>query len=141
MTLSMDELNKRIEEYISYCEELFKSANPFAGVFGFSGGPKEDKGHREFYDDVGIMTDRVLNEGEQEKISQMAEALLFSVSSAEKEHPAYWMIRAINGHALKLIPELAPERKNELLKRFSATFPKNKRLPIEEQLVKALKNR
>ena len=135
----MDELNKRIEEYISYCEKLFKNSNPFAGVFGFSGGPKEDKGHREFYDSVGAMTDRVLNEGEPEEISQMAEALLFSASSAEKGHPAYWMIRAISGHALKLIPELTPERKYELLKRFSAAFPKNKRLPIEEQIIKELK--
>ena len=66
---------------------------------------------------------------------------LLSLSQGERYELAVPMMEAVQGHALALIPLLAPARAEELAGWYGTCFPKRRRLPVQTQVFRALERR
>jgi hypothetical protein len=62
---------------------------------------------------------------------------------AAKDHPepksAYWMLVAVQGLSRELIPGLSREDAAALMKDYERTWPRHTRLPVQDDVLKALK--
>ncbi len=142
----MEDNHQIIENlFQQYCEEvkeLLKESKPFAGLFGFGTGPKDDPCHARFIKKVNQETERMANEPvSADEASKTVRFLLSIQLGCEKEGLIYWTCMAAHGAALPLIPLLLPTDALEIFDTYSKDLPKRMRMPLQEKVMKALRNR
>ncbi len=140
----MDELLNTLDEaFTAYRRDLDaaqKKHKPTDGLLGFGRSIQDDPCHERFDERV------------EQAVSAMAAA---NPSSEQAEHvirtllirddlqtwhlSAQWMLRAAERHALPLIPFLSTETAGSLLKDYTDRYRPWERLPVQKQVVKALK--
>ena len=102
--------------------------------FGFRGGVGDSPCHLAFYNAMKEVTES------DDCVPYEAVKLLIRADSAyEAPNSAKFMLSAAQGLAIPLVEKLSKEQKAEFLKYFEDNIPKRKRLPVQEQLFKALK--
>ncbi len=111
-----------------------------AGLLGFGTGPKDDACHEAFYDQVGVVARALAEAGPDEAMARAAvELILFAPETYADVDLAVMMLTAAQGHAIPLIPYLAPAAAGELLAWYDRFCPRNQRLPVQKQVANALK--
>jgi hypothetical protein len=139
MTLSAD-LIHRYETYLSEGEALFTSAKVTDGLFGFGDDPKRDPMHAKFFEDVAALAQEMADSSPSPQEAQAAVGWMLSAEETAKEFPTLsWMMVAAQQHVLPLVPYLTPEGAASLLREYDRRYPRRLRLPIQNQVAKALK--
>ncbi len=129
-------------DYIAYAHALPKKYTLGAGLFGFSTGPKEDPGHKAFFEAVRAQVDALVQDNPAPEVAFAAcDLILFAAAEHTHDQGAYWMLLAAQQHALALFPYLSAAHAEELLRRYDRVYPRRTRLAIQAQLAKALKHR
>lgn len=123
-----------IENYIAEVKDVSKNSRPLAGVFGFRGGVGDSPCHLAFYNAMKEVT-----ESEDCEAYEAVKLLIRADTEYEAPKSAVFMLSAVQGLAIPLVDKLSGEQKAEFLKYFEDYIPKRKRLPVQEQLYKALK--
>ncbi len=136
----VDHLKKLTEDYIDKTDDLLASRKLGEGFFGMPDSAKSHPCHTEYFNAVeNTVKEYIAGEPDAET----AEAAVRFLLTASDEYPcsnlASWMLVAIQNHALPLIPYLSKDVKAELYTWFSKHVPRLQRLPVQREIIKALK--
>ena len=123
-----------IEKYIAEVAALSASSRPLSGIFGFRGGVGDSPCHLAFYNAM-----KELTEAEDCDAYEAVRLLLRADSSYEAPNAARFMLTAVQGLAIPLAERLNREQKAEFRQYFDEHIPRRRRLPVQDQLYKALK--
>jgi hypothetical protein len=135
-------LTNRYLDYHDYTKELFSKAKFADGLFGFGDDPRKDKGHTQFFDEVGQIVEALSQESlSPEEAAEAVQFILTAPSLAEDNKTMEWMLIAAQQHAIPLVPFLSPADAKTILVAFEKENPRRMRLPSQNQVAKALKSR
>ncbi|MBQ9252996.1 MAG: hypothetical protein IJ188_10220 [Clostridia bacterium] len=133
------QLNRVLKEYQDEVQKLQKGKRMFDGVMGLGNHPGNAPCHeimdRQVEALCGQATDAVETEGISELILRIFQA------QGEWQGPEYarLMLAAIQRHTLPLISRLPAEEKEMLRRWYEQAYPRRKRLPVQDQILAALK--
>ena len=135
-------LAQAFADYRRELEECRKASRPTDGLLGFGRSEKDDPCHDRFYARVGKATEALVAlRPSPEAARRAAELLLARDDLASWPRSARYMLQAAERHFLPLIPFLAPEDAAAIREKYTARYKRWERLPVQEQLLKALKAR
>ena len=141
--MMLEEVIRVYEAYVEDFRRRDKDRKPFDGVFGLRGGPQDYPCHEQFTQNL----EDKLKELQSQSMDpvEMAEILRFIYCVApvrwESETAVYWMMLAVHGLTLELIPEMDPAMARTLYDEYRKQFPRRLRLPVQVKVVDALKKR
>ena len=129
-------------DYEAQVEEAASRARPTDGIFGFRGGVKDDPCHSRFAEALrAMLADYAASEPDPDEVG---EVLLFMMEEPRlyRGHPsAAWMLQAVQGLTMDLVPLLRPDAAAALAAAYEKDYPRSKRLPVQNELLKRLKQR
>lgn len=140
MEFWLSHLEALYNDYIDIVRELERNRKFGDGLFGIRPGPADDPCHDRFAADVKkLMEDfRDTSPGSEDCAALLR--YMFTVPEAWRELTcAYWMLIAVQGSGIDLIGYLNPADAKALAEILSAAYPRHIRLPIQEKLLKRLK--
>ena len=130
------------QSYEEQVEEAARRARPTDGIFGSRGGVKDDPCHMRFAGELQtLFADYAASLPDPDEV---CEALLFVMEEPlrYRGHPsAAWMLQAVQGQALALVPRLRPDAAAALAAAYERDYPRGKRFPVQNELLKQLKRR
>ena len=139
----MDERNAVRQLYADYLErahQVERDHKPGDGLFGFGSKPSDDPCHSQFAQELEECLKKLAAEAPS---STVVREVLDSIYEAPGENrdflSAYWMLVAVQGVTLDLIPLLAPADAEALWRRYKKMYPRWERLPAQEKVHAALK--
>lgn len=129
------------EDYRATVAALEAKRRPGDGLLGLKGGPEDDPCHERFAAEVeGLLKESTAASSSGEAAAILA-YLLETPDKLRDSKSAYWMLIAVQGFGMDLIDRLNAADAKALLERFTARYPRWERLPVQDQLLKKLKNR
>lgn len=105
---------------------LERNRKPFEGIFGFGGGPQNYPCHEVFAQDL----ERLLNQfsaqaPSSDQVGPVLDYIYFSAPARWKSETAvYWMLLAVQGLTLDLIPLLDGADAETLCKAYQEAYPR-----------------
>jgi len=140
MEFWLTRLEALYNDYIDFVQELERNRKPGEGLFGMRSGPKDDPCHERFAADVKKLLEDFRDTSPGPGDCAALLRYMFTVPEAWQELTcAYWMLIAVQGFGLDLIGYLNPADAKALAEFFSAAYPRHIRLPVQEKLLKRLK--
>lgn len=142
MESRLSRLEALYHDYIDTVRELERNRKLGDGLFGIKPGPADDPCHDRFAADA----EKLLKEfGDTSPASEDCAAVLrylFTAPEAWQElTSAYWMLIAVQGFGADLIGYLDPADAKALAELYSAHYPRQNRLPVQNKILKELKRR
>ena len=135
-----EQLKKLTENYISETDALLANRKFGEGMFGMADSARNSPIHMEYYQAVETAVKEALSNSPDSTAADEAVQFLLT---AEEAYPcstlASWMLVAIQNHALPLIPLMSKEKREELFTWFNKHVPRLQRLPVQREIIKALK--
>lgn len=129
--------------YENYLDEALKvelARKPGEGIFGIGKKPSDDPCHDRFTENLKKLLEDFRAGGPES--GEVLEALRY-IYRAPKEHPepktAYWLLIAVQSLTKELIPLLNGEDAAALAKEYTGIYKRWERLPIQKQILDALK--
>ena len=139
--MELQQLQEIYEAYVTHMKSVLQKTGTFDGRWGFGNDPKKDPGHMKFYEDVDHYIDELLQAAPaEEQAFQAAEWIIQTPPKYEKK-AVYWCMLAVHGPCKKLVPLLSREHCALLRDFYDAVYLRRNRLPVQEELYKALKKR
>ncbi len=136
----MTALETAFEEYGRELEASEKKQRVTDGLFGFGRSLKDDACHDRLDERVEEAVRGICAQGPgPEDAERAVRLLLFQRADRFGQVSAQWMLRAVERHALPLIPFLDAPDAGRLLKDYSARYRPWDRLPAQKQVFEALK--
>ena len=131
-----------MERYQAAVKKLASELRPGDGLLGFGRDPKRDPCHMEFYEAVGEAVGRMIQAGLSPAQAEEAVRYLLTLYQEERYHSLTGPMReAVQGHARVLVPLLEPSAARELALWYGKVYPRHRRLPVQNQLLKDLERR
>ena len=130
------------ERYLQYDEEatlVRKKASPADGLFGFGNDPKNHPCHELFYEDIGKWTKDFLETQPDARDSFDAARFLIAAPKEIAGRESYWMMYAAQGWCRELVGLMDAAGCAQLRTLFDELYPKRDRMPVQQELYKALK--
>lgn len=132
-------LKERYRKYEEEANLVRKKSSPADGLFGFGNDPKNHPCHELFYDDVGKWTRAFLAQEPDPQQSLAAARFLITAPAECSSKESYWMMYAAQGWCRELVRRLDSEGCAALRDVFDELYPRRDRLPVQQELYKALK--
>lgn len=128
------------EAYLTDAIQVEKAQKPTDGLFGFGKKAADDPCHDRFV----LALENWLKEfaASSPDSSSVRNVLTFIYKThAENRNyqSVYWMLIAVHGLTRSLIPLLNPADASTLLSEYSSAFPRYVRLPVQKEIMAALK--
>ena len=137
--MNTDSLQELYETYYAEALKVEKERKPGEGIFGIGKKPADDPCHDRF---VADLKDWLETFSETEPDSAAVREVLSLIYLAPKKYPepksAYWMLVAVQGLTIELIPRLTAEDAAALDAEFRAAYKRWERLPAQKQILNAL---
>lgn len=134
----LEELQSLYTGYLLKTAQLERDRKPADGLLGMGSGPAADPCHDRFAQELEALLHRM----DSLPSSQLFQALSFIYTApfAHRDNPsAYWMLQAVHGLTVPLIPRLSPEDAQALRTQYQEDYPRRERLPAQKQVLAALK--
>ncbi len=129
--------------YLAYeaeVEEAARRRRPGEGIFGMRGGVKDDPCHSRFAEELKRrFADYAASRPEPEELCRVLRFVLDEPLRYRGDASAYWMLQAVQSLALELTSGLRCEDAADLAAAFERDYPRSKRLPAQNELLKRLK--
>ncbi|MDO5545920.1 MAG: hypothetical protein Q4F81_08880 [Eubacteriales bacterium] len=135
----LQQLQERYRHYDEEANLVRKKASPADGLFGFGNDPKNHPCHETFYEDVGKWTKAFLASGPDPEQSFEAARFLIAAPKECSGKESYWMMYAAQGWCRELVCRLDADGCRKLREVFDELYPKRDRMPVQQELYKALK--
>ena len=140
--LAVNTLLECMERYNEAVRAVRAALRPGDGLLGFGRDPKKEPCHMAFYEEVGEAVSRMAQDGLTPGEAQEAVRFLVTLAQAEEYFDLTQPMReAVQGHARALVPFLEPEAARELAAWYDKTYPRRRRLPVQNQLLRDLERR
>ncbi|MBR1685166.1 MAG: hypothetical protein IJ708_08505 [Clostridia bacterium] len=127
--------------YRSDIEAYEKKARPTDGLLGFGRSLKDDVCHDRLDESVAQIVTEICAEAPSFEAAERAIRLLLREDIPAWPLAAQWMLRAVERHALPLIPYLSAPQAQELYRDYQKRYPPWDRLPAQKEVCQALKAR
>ena len=139
-----------MDEYFAALEQAFtiyrqdleicvRKSRPTDGLLGFGHSLKDDPCHERFDEKIKAAADGIAAASPSPEDAARAVKTLLEHELSSWPLAAQWMLRAIERHSLPLIPFLAPDTAQVLLKEYAARYKRWDRLPVQQEIYQALK--
>ena len=135
----LEQLKERYRQYDEEATLVRKKASPADGLFGFGNDPKNHPCHELFYEDIGKWTEAFLQTGPDARDALAAARFLIEAPKTCGSRESYWMMYAAQGWCRELVCRLDAEGCGKLRDVFDDLYPKRDRMPVQQELYKALK--
>ena len=135
----LEQLKERYRQYDEEATLVRKKASPADGLFGFGNDPKNHPCHELFYEDIGKWTEAFLQTGPDARDALAAARFLIEAPKTCGSRESYWMMYAAQGWCRELVNRLDAYGCAELKALFDELYPKRDRMPVQQELYKALK--
>lgn len=129
--------------YDSYFEKALaaeKNRKPTDGMFGIGKKPGDDPCHAEFAAELETAI-RAYRDAEPSspEVRGLLEYMYQIPKSHEDPKSIYWMLIAVHGLTAELIPLLNAQDADALKTCYAAAYKRWERLPVQQQILRALK--
>lgn len=135
----LEQLKERYRQYDEEATLVRKKASPADGLFGFGNDPKNHPCHELFYEDIGKWTETFLKTEPNARDALAAARFLIEAPKTCGSRESYWMMYAAQGWCRELVNRLDADGCAELKALFDELYPKRDRMPVQQELYKALK--
>ena len=135
----LEQLKERYRQYDEEATLVRKKASPADGLFGFGNDPKNHPCHELFYEDIGKWTKAFLETRPDAADALTAARFLIEAPKTCGSRESYWMMYAAQGWGRDLVNRLDTDGCAELRTLFDELYPKRDRMPVQQELYKALK--
>ena len=135
----LEQLKERYRQYDEEANLVRKKASPADGLFGFGNDPKNHPCHEMFYEDIGKWTKAFLETRPDARDALAAARFLIEAPKTCGSRESYWMMYAAQGWCRELVCRLDAEGCGKLRDVFDDLYPKRDRMPVQQELYKALK--
>ena len=135
----LDDVRELYEGYIAKAEQLERDKKPGDGLFGLSGGPKDDPCHDQFAAGLEQLLSDMLRQHPSSGEVREVLSYIFNASAAHTQpKTVYWMLEAVHGMTVDLTG-LLDETDARLLKdAYVKTHQRWNMLPSQKSALKAL---
>ena len=135
----LQQLQERYRQYDEEANLVRKKAAPADGLFGFGNDPKNHPCHELFYEDIGKWTKAFLASDPDPEQSCAAARFLITAPVECSSKESYWMMYAAQGWCRELVCRLDAGDCGKLRDVFDELYPRRDRMPVQQELYKALK--
>ena len=132
-------MDRLLEDYLSAAAQQERNRKP-GELFGLKFGPADDPLHERFARDMAaLLSDFAAGRPASAQLRAALEKLFGAAKENPEPRSAHWMLVAVQGLSRELIPGLAREDAAALAKDYEAAWPRRARLPVQDEVLKALK--
>lgn len=136
------ELEKQYVDAIEKIRIAAKNRKPGEGIFGFGRKLSDEPCHMELIEGVQKVAEAMAKEATSQEAAKAIRYILERPECYEKvAQSMYWTMITAQGQVMPLIPCLNKEDALEIYTWYNKENPKRLRLPIQNDIVKALKAR
>lgn len=138
----MADLGTLREIYEQYEDRLGKAiakAGFGAGMFGLGDDPRKNGCNDMFYENLEQWAEEFLAGNPSQEDAAQAVRWILGYSAEHKGGPTYWYSFAAQKHAGGLISRLAAQDAAQILEKFQKDYPKDERMPVQEEIYKLLR--
>ena len=129
------------EEYLTQAEQLEQNRRIGDGLFGFGNAPADDPCHDRFAHTLETELQRLLTQPPTAEEARDILAYIYRAPLQSRSIPsAYWMLLAVHGLTVDVIGLLSPPVAKDLYAWYEQTYPRRERLPVQKQVLAALKS-
>ena len=136
------DFKRAYSEYVQFCRDLDAKSSPVSGilrVFGLNRKPANDPGHERFFTEMQTALKEVINESPDSDTAASILDVVFHARSLYADEPVSpYMMIAVEGAAIGLIPCLSKDKAEEMYRQYKAANPRHQMLPVQKDILKAL---
>lgn len=139
----LEEIAGLYEAYVDEFHRLERYRRPLEGAFGLGGGPQNYPCHETFARDLEELLGRFAAQApSSDQVGPALRYVYFTAPDRWKlESAVYWMLLAVQGLTLELIPLLDSTEAEMLYKAYQDAYPRRQRLPVQTKVSAALGGR
>ena len=134
-------MEQAFEDYRRDIEAFERAKKPAEGLFGLGRRLQDDPCHSRMDERIADIVGRMAGLSLSAEDAERAVRMLISHDAAAWPPAVQWMQRAIERHALPLIPFLSAGAAQALFQEYAARYRRWERLPAQDQVYKSLKQR
>ena len=130
------------EAYLDKTVTVERSQKIGAGWFGLKGGVADDPCHDRFADELRAYFEELAQSGaDSAAVREVMEYVISAPQKADAPRAAYWMLIAVQGLTQPLLPLLSATDAQTVGELLEKLFPRSKRLPVQDKLLRELRKR
>lgn len=130
------------EAYLDKTAAVERSQKFGAGWFGLKGGVADDPCHDRFAVELQAYFASLAASGaESAALREIMEYVVAAPQKMDAPRAAYWMLIAVQGLTRPLLPLLSTADAGAVGAHLEKLFPRSKRLPVQDELLRALGRR
>ena len=132
-------IRKIYDDYLEKALNAEKNRKPTDGMFGIGKKPGDDPCHAEFAAQLeAALKEYAAEAPEPSSVRELLSYMYTLPKSHEDPKSIYWMLIAVHGLTSVLIPLLGKANAAALKKEYGAAFRRWERLPVQQQIYRAL---
>ena len=136
---TLERIRQLYQDYVAEIKSLEANRKLADGLLGIGRGPADHPCNDRF---AGSLEAELKKFADQPPAPGETKAVLELIYQTPLEHQslktAYWMLLAVQGLTLELIPALSAEEAEALWRWYSEAYPRWDRLPVQNQVLKKL---
>lgn len=129
-----------LDEYAQALEETARQRRPTEGLLGFGRKLGDEPCHEIMDRKIAALTETLLADDGAEDADEAASLLLRAEADGAWPEAAKFALIAAQRHLIPLVSRLSRNGAAEMAAWFEKRYPVFRRLPVQKQLLKALKN-
>lgn len=128
--------------YLAGMEDALRSGRSIDGLFGLGRNVTAEQCQDAFVAALNAAVDGfIASEPEPQDVRDAVRFIMAQAHEHRKSQSAYWMLLASHALAIPLVGLLSAEDARSLREYFEGEYPRRERLPVQKELLKALKDR
>ena len=137
----LEQLRQIYAEYEEKLAQAQKQAGLFAGAFNMGDDPRKDACNQVFYENLGQWASEFLESKPTAEDAAQAVQWILEYPAQHQGSGTYWMTYAAQKHAQNLIPMLSAQAAQQLREDFAQWYPRTERMPVQQEVLRALSAR
>lgn len=137
----LEQLEQIYREYEEKLSQAVAKAPVFAGAFGMGDDPRKDACNQIFYEQVGQWAAAFRESDPTAREAAQAANWILEYPARHRGSGTYWMTYAAQKHVREFLALVEPNEAEKIRVEFVRLYPKNDRLPVQKEVLRALADR